>query len=528
MKRYELAVIGAGPAGLSAAIKAAEAGIETVVFDENSAPGGQLFKQVHKFFGSERNQAGTRGIRIGDNLLKRAQEAGVTVVLNAVVEGIYLDHELLVRIGDGVVHYKADAVLVATGASENAVAFEGWDLPGVMGAGAAQTLMNLHGVKPGERIVLLGTGNVGLVVAYQLLQAGCKVVALADASASITGYGVHAARVARYGVPFYLPYSIRRAEGNDHVERVVLAKLDNNGKFIDGSDIVLEADTVLLAVGLSPMCRILKNLGCAIVDDRSKGGVVPVIDDDYKTSVEGVFAAGNVTAVEEASTAMLEGEIAAVRIAEHLGYTDSDSADTEASKLNADLSDLRQGMFAPQNKGKSFDKTDEGYPLSQTLLKKGYLKTEELREFPNFADSVGIHPVIECTQNIPCNPCFKLCPKKCILSGDSLTAIPKRSYENTCIGCGACVAGCPGQAIFLVNKNSSEETAEITLPYEFLPIPEVGEFGTGLSRSGERLARARVVRVRTSPAYDRTTLLTIAVPIEFADEVRAYERSDEQ
>lgn len=524
MKRYELAVIGAGPAGLSAAIKAAEHGVEVVVFDENAAPGGQLFKQVHKFFGSEQNQAGTRGIRIGEKLLKRARELGVRVVLNAVVIGIYLDHDIVVRIGEEIVHYKADAVLAATGASENAIAFEGWDLPGVMGAGAAQTLANIHGVRPGKRIVMIGTGNVGLVVGYQLLQAGCEVVALADASPSITGYGVHAARIARYGVPFYLPYTVRRAEGEEHVERVVLAKLDENGAFLPDEDIVLEADTVLLAVGLSPMSQILKNVGCKIEDNWVKGGVVPVIDEYYRTSVEGIYAAGNVTAVEEASTAMLEGEIAAVRIAEYLGYIDSETAGREAGELNRSLEALRKGMFAPGSKGKSFTETEEGYPLSESLRKKGFAAAEELRAFPNFTDESAIHPVIECTQNIPCNPCFSLCPKKCIIPGASLTALPLRSPGNSCIGCGACVAGCPGQAIFLVEKRKAEGLAEITIPYEFLPLPAEGESGTGLSRSGAPLTRAKVVKVRNAKAYDKTTLLTISVPIAFADEVRAYRK----
>lgn len=524
MKRYELAVIGAGPAGLSAAIKAAEQGVEVIVFDENAAPGGQLFKQVHKFFGSEQNLAGSRGFRIGDRLFRRARELGVKIVLNAVVIGIYLDHDIVVRIGEGVVHYKAGAVLVATGASENAFAFEGWDLPGVMGAGAAQTLANLHGVRPGQRIVILGTGNVGLVVAYQLLQAGCEVVALADASRSITGYGVHAARVARYGVPFYLPYTIRRAEGKGHVERVILSRVDDSGALVDGSDVALEADTVLLAVGLSPMSQILKNIGCRIEDNGVKGGIVPVIDASYRTSVDGIYAAGNVSSVGEASTAMLEGEIAAVHIAEYLGYMSSEDAATEAEKLSASLYALREGMFAPGKRAADFKNTEEGYPLSESLLNQGYLTVDTLRAFPNFTGESKLHPVIECTQNIPCNPCFSLCPQKCICAGEKLTSLPVRNPANSCIGCGACVAGCPGQAIFLVEKKEAEGVAEITMPYEFLPVPEEGECGSGLSRSGQILTKARVVKVRTPAAYDKTTLLTISVPLAFADEVRAYRK----
>ena len=141
MKRYDLVIVGAGPAGLSAAIEAAKRGLQVIVFDENEKPGGQLFKQIHKFFGSKEHKAKVRGFVIGQQLLAEADEAGVEVVLNATVVGLYMDKEIVVRIDDQVHHYKGDAVIVATGAAENMVTFDGWTLPGVIGAGAAQTMM---------------------------------------------------------------------------------------------------------------------------------------------------------------------------------------------------------------------------------------------------------------------------------------------------------------------------------------------------------------------------------------------------
>ena len=139
MKRYDLIVVGAGPSGLSAAIAAAGKGLKTVVFDENERPGGQLFKQIHKFFGSKEHKAKIRGFVIGQELLEEADQAGVEVVLNATVIGLYQDKEIVVRTGETVHHYKANAIIIATGASENMVTFDGWTLPGVIGAGAAQT-----------------------------------------------------------------------------------------------------------------------------------------------------------------------------------------------------------------------------------------------------------------------------------------------------------------------------------------------------------------------------------------------------
>ncbi len=164
MERYDLVIVGAGPAGLSAAVEAAKTGMRVIVFDENAKPGGQLFKQIHKFFGSKEHKAKIRGFKIGEELLQEASDLGVTVQLNATVVGLYDEKEITVKIEDEIRHVKGDTILIATGASENMVTFRGWTKPGVIGAGAAQTMMNLHHVKPGNRILMLGSGNVGDVL----------------------------------------------------------------------------------------------------------------------------------------------------------------------------------------------------------------------------------------------------------------------------------------------------------------------------------------------------------------------------
>ena len=153
-------VIGAGPAGLSAGIEAAKHGMKVMIFDENHKPGGQLFKQIHKFFGSKEHKAKIRGFNIGTELLKEAEEVGVQVKLDATVTGIFENKEVTVNHDGAIHHYKGGSVIIATGAAENMVPFEGWTLPGVIGAGAAQTMMNLHGIKPGKKILMLVSGNV--------------------------------------------------------------------------------------------------------------------------------------------------------------------------------------------------------------------------------------------------------------------------------------------------------------------------------------------------------------------------------
>lgn len=520
MQRFELIVIGAGPAGLSAAIEAAEKGMHVVVFDENARPGGQLFKQIHKFFGSKEHKAKIRGYRIGQQLLQRAEELGVQVELNATVIGMFREKEICVMQNGQIVHYKGDNIVVATGAAENMVTFRGWDLPGVIGAGAAQTMMNLHGVMPGQKVLMVGSGNVGLVVGFQLIQAGCELVAIIDAAPRVGGYGVHAAKVARTGVPFYMSHTIVKAEGDDHVTGATIAQVDSKWQFIPGTEKHLDVDTICIAVGLSPMSQLARMGGCEMVDDPKRGGLVPVVDQYGATSLPGVYCAGDVSGIEEASSAMIEGRIAGLAAAANSGYMPQEELEEEFVKQHGSLDQLRQGMFAPKNKGRTdLTETDEGYALSANLLARGFVADDEMAAFPSAnQQQEKIHPVIECTQNIPCNPCQDACPVGCIKVGSNITSLPVLDGEKKCIGCGMCVASCPGQAIFLIKEEA--EQAEITLPYEFMPLPKKGDKGTALSRSGQPLCEAEVVAVKSVATMDHTNLLTMRVPKAYAGTAR--------
>lgn len=522
MKRYDLIIVGAGPSGLSAAIEAAKRGLRVVVFDENEKPGGQLFKQIHKFFGSKEHRAKVRGFNIGKQLLEEADNAGVKVELNATVIGLYQDKEVVVKQGEQISHYKGDAVVIATGAAENMVTFPGWTLPGVIGAGAAQTMMNLHGVRPGKKVLMLGSGNVGLVVSFQLLQCGCDVVALVDAAPRVGGYGVHAAKVARTGVPFYLSHTIVKAEGDTCVTGVTIAQVDDKFQFIPGTEKHFDVDTICLAVGLSPMSQLLKMAGAEMEDNPRRGGQVPICDEYGRTSLPGVFVAGDVSGIEEASSAMIEGRMAGIAAAEYLGYVEKEEMDLELASLDKALDGLRQGMFAPGNRGKVIEKTEEGIEVSKTLLEKGYVGDDEIERFPGVTHKKGMHPVIECTQNIPCNPCQDACLKKCISIGDNITSLPIVLGDRDCINCGMCVASCSGQAIFLVDEDCGDGTGLVTLPYEFLPLPAEGAKGVALGRNGKPVCEAEVVSVKSAKAFDKTHLLTMRVPKEYAMTARFF------
>ncbi len=158
------------------------------------------------------------------------------------------------------------------------------------------------------------------------------------------------------------------------------------------------------------------------------------------------------------------------------------------------------------------------------LLKQGCLDLEELKQLPGVPseDRLEIGPVavIECAQEIPCNPCEALCPHGAITVGQPITRLPVLD-EDACIGCGLCIAGCPGQAIFVVDKTHAESRGTVQLPYEFLPLPDKGEVVDGLNRAGEKVCEALVLRVQNPKKYDRTPVITVEVPTKCAMEVRS-------
>ena len=214
--------------------------------------------------------------------------------------------------------------------------------------------------------------------------------------------------------------------------------------------------------------------------------------------------------------------MAGVVASEYLGYVRSEEMDAELNVLEDALEGLRQGMFAPKNRGKEIEKTEEGIDISKNLLLHGYVSDDEIERYPGVTHRVGVHPVMECTQNIPCNPCQDACKKGCISIGSNITSLPIVVDGSECINCGMCVASCSGQAIFLVDEDCGDGTATVTLPYEFLPLPEVGAKGKGLGRNGQEVCDAQVVSVKSNKAFDKTNLLTIRVPKEYAMKARFF------
>lgn len=306
----EALIIGGGPAGLAAAEILGAHGVRTIIVDDSHRLGGQLIKQTHRFFGSRELFAGLRGFQIAERYEEKIGSLeSVNALLRTTVVGVF--KEGVFAVGEDKNYLiRAGTYLVATGAVENYLPFENNDLPGVMGAGGAQTLMNVWGVLPGRRPLIVGAGNVGLIVAYQLLQAGAKPAAIVEAAPRVGGWFVHAAKVRRYGVPIYVRHTIVAAHGEERVEAATIAEVDERWRPVAGTEKTIECDAVLLAVGLTPNVDLLRQFGAKTKYVPELGGLTALRTEYLETTVPGVYVAGDVAGVEEATTAIIEGWIA--------------------------------------------------------------------------------------------------------------------------------------------------------------------------------------------------------------------------
>jgi len=369
-KEYDVIIIGGGPAGLSGAIITSEFGASTLVVDENHEIGGQLIKQTHKFFGAEEHYCGIRGINIRKILYERAKELGAEIKLQTSCIGLYEGNIAALYSDEKVYKVKYKYAIVAPGARENMIIFENNDLPGIYGAGAVQTLVNVYGVKPGEKVLMIGSGNIGLIVSYQLMQAGIKVVAIIEALPTIGGYWVHAAKVRRLGIPILVEHTIKEAIGETHVEGAIIWQI-KNWQGVPGTEKKIDCDVICLAAGLSPASELLEQAGCEMVYIPELGGRVAWHDENLRTSVKSIYVAGDVSGIEEAVTAMLEGKLAGAAIMYEL--TGNMRARKIMEETKTALEEFRQGHFGNKARiGKSKLKELNKHYIQQTTNIQNY------------------------------------------------------------------------------------------------------------------------------------------------------------
>ncbi|PKK91881.1 MAG: (2Fe-2S)-binding protein [Candidatus Wallbacteria bacterium HGW-Wallbacteria-1] len=523
MDRVEICVIGGGPAGMCAAISAAECGAEVLLLDDNDRLGGQLIKQTHRFFGSEKHHASVRGFEIAALLERRmADISGLKVRQGACVIGVFDDDIIAYVRDDATYRVKAGRIIVAAGATEKALAFPGCDLPGVYGAGAVQTLMNLHGVKPAERVIMVGAGNIGLIVTYQLLQAGVEVAAVVEASENVGGYWVHADKIRRFGVPILTKHTILRAEGRDEVTSAVIAEVDRQFKVIEGTQRVMACDTICLAVGLTPLVDLLWQAGCELGYVAELGGHVPIRDSSMRSTRNSIFVAGDLAGVEEASAAMVEGHLAGLTAAADIGRSPADIND-RIRNWEHQLGLLREGPKGEKTRAgilkmSILSGSDQPVFHLPATDKPSHIFDENL-----YSRMKGPRAVVECYEQIPCNPCVRACPVGALNfpEGDSIVQTPVVHVEK-CTGCLKCLYRCPGLAMFAVDYSLPGTEGLLYIPWEMTPLPNAGEAVELLNRQGAREGRGTVERIIRGKAMDRTTIVVLKMDRGLLSSVRGF------
>ncbi|MGW0389899.1 FAD/NAD(P)-dependent oxidoreductase [Streptomyces sp. NPDC003042] len=336
---YDLAVVGAGPAGLAAAVTAAGLGLRVTVLDAGERPGGQYYRHPASCLGAARPQAlhhDWRAFATREAALRAHESAGRIAYLpfhhvwTVVPRGEAWTLHAVAGPEEAAASVHARAVLLATGAYERQLPFPGWTLPGVIGAGGAQAMLKGGLVLPGRRIVAAGSGPLLLAVAGSLAAAGATVPAVAEAGA-YTAYAAKApallrnpaklAEGATYGgallrhrIRLLTRHAVTEAHGSERVEAVTVARLDRDWRPLPGTARRIPCDALAVGHGLVPQLELATGLGCAT--RRAPDGTVALtLDDEQRTSVTGIWSAGETGGVGGAQLALTEGEIAAHVIA---------------------------------------------------------------------------------------------------------------------------------------------------------------------------------------------------------------------
>lgn len=333
-ERCDAIVIGAGPAGAEAAIVAARHGRRVVLIDEQPAAGGQVWRAPVGGFAGK----GDADQRVGDDLRERLAAATATTRFGRRVWSVVgpgAGRETGFRVDalgtQGNESFEAPALVVATGAHERVTPFPGWTLPGVIGLAAATVLLKSHGAAPGGRVVVAGCGPLLAVVAAGLVAAGVEVAAIVDRAArrdwakhlpallgrpSLALRGATlVARARLAGAPFYAAHGVRRAEGDEAVRRVVIGPVDAQGAPAAGAERAFDCDALVVGHGLTTACEITRLMRAEHRYDRLRGGWIPVVDQAFRTSVEGLYAIGDGAGLRGQIMATLAGRRAGLAIA---------------------------------------------------------------------------------------------------------------------------------------------------------------------------------------------------------------------
>ncbi len=313
MSSYDIVIIGGGPAGLAAAAAAKREGVDSIlILERDTQLGGILNQCIHNGFGLHTFKEELTGPEYAQRFIDQVEELKIEYKLNTMVMDITPDKEITaMNRTDGLFHIQAKSIILAMGCRERsrgALNIPGYRPAGIYSAGTAQRLVNIEGFMPGREVVILGSGDIGLIMARRMTLEGAKVKVVAELMPYSGGLKRNIVQcLDDFGIPLKLSHTVVDIKGKERLEGITLAAVDHKGKPIPGTEEEYTCDTLLLSCGLIPENEISRSIGVDMEPVTSG----PVVNESLETSVEGVFACGNVLHVhdlvdfvsEEAATA---------------------------------------------------------------------------------------------------------------------------------------------------------------------------------------------------------------------------------
>lgn len=295
MRHYQAIIIGGGSAGLSAAVTLKDRGIEDIlVLEKDREPGGILEQCIHNGFGLQRFKEQLSGPAYAERYIRMAEERNVEIKLNSMVIKLTPDRKVeYVNSEEGDVTVSADAVILAVGCyerSRGAINIYGTRPSGVYTAGQAQKYLNMNGYVVGRKVFILGSGDIGLIMARRMTLEGATVVGVAELMPYSNGLPRNMKQCLEdFNIPLYLSHTVTNIFGKDRLEGIELSEVDERRNPIKGSEKYFDVDTLLLSVGLIPENHLADEAGIEM-DPVTRG---PKVDENYMTSIDGIFACGN-------------------------------------------------------------------------------------------------------------------------------------------------------------------------------------------------------------------------------------------